>query len=325
MKKSSTDGVMTWNFGRMCAANLFLFAAVYLLFPALPFAMGGQLGIPVSQAGNLFLAFAVGLFLVGPFHAWLGDECKRKHVLLFSTAGMLVTTAGYLVIASYVQLLLLALVQGACFGLAVTAGITVAIDIILSHRRTTANMVYAWVARLGMLLGVGAGLLVYRLYDFHAVICLSVACGVLSLLSASGVYVAFRAPIGVPLCNLDRFLLPRAWVMAIDALLVTLVSGFLLPLLFMGSCYPAVALGAWALLAAPFTKLFVDLSHHCQRGTANTTCHLAMESGLLIGLAVTCHLMDVHTVYKAAILCSVAAILFFLLLAYPYYKRKRVR
>ncbi len=309
----------------MCLANLFLFAAVYLLFPALPFAMGQQLGVPLAQAGNLFLAFALGLFLVGPFHARLGDECKRKHVLMFSTAGMMLTTAGYLAVTDYVQLLLFALVQGACFGMAVTAGITVAIDIILSHRRTAANMVYAWVARLGMLLGVGAGLLVYRLYDFHAVIYLSLASGLLSLLSASGVYVAFRAPIGVPLCNLDRFLLPRAWVMAVDALLVTGVSGLMLPLLFTGSPYPAVAFGVWALLAAPFTKLFVDLSQHCQRGTANTTCHLAMEAGLLVGLAVTCHLMNVPTVYKAALVCSVAAVLFFLLLAYPYYKRHRVR
>ena len=137
-------------------ANLLLFASVYMLFPVLPFVMGQQLGISIGQVGSMFLAFAAAMFVVGPFHAHLVDEYKRKHVLLYSLLVMLAATLGYAFVDSYMHLLLLAVVQGACFGLATTAGITVAIDITTSARRSAGNMVYAWAARLGMLVGVAS-------------------------------------------------------------------------------------------------------------------------------------------------------------------------
>ena len=167
MRKNSTNGLMTLNFWRMCIANLLLFASAYMLFPVLSFVMPEQVGISLPQTGTIFLAFAAAMFAVGPFHAFLCDEYKRKNVLLYSTLIMLAATAGYVFADSYAKLLLLASVQGACFGLATTAGITVAIDITASTRRSAGNMVYAWSARLGMLIGAGAGVL---LFDFLSLI-----------------------------------------------------------------------------------------------------------------------------------------------------------
>jgi MFS family permease len=86
---------MTLNFWRMCTANLLLFISVYMLFPLLPFVMGEQLGVSVGQAGSMFLVFAVAMFAVGPFHAYLVDEYKRKHVLLYSALIMLAAVLGY--------------------------------------------------------------------------------------------------------------------------------------------------------------------------------------------------------------------------------------
>lgn len=103
---------MTLNFWRMCAANLLLFASVYMLFPVLSFVMPERLGISFPQAGSMFLVFAAAMFAVGPFHAYLCDEYKRKNVLLYSTLAMLAATSGYAFADSYIKLLLLALVQG---------------------------------------------------------------------------------------------------------------------------------------------------------------------------------------------------------------------
>lgn len=316
---------MTLNFWRMCVANLLLFASVYMLLPLLPFVMAQQLGIPVPQVGSMFLVFAGAMFVVGPFHAYLGDEYKRKHVLLYSMLVMLASMAGYAFADSYVKLLLLALVQGACFGLATTAGITVAIDITTSARRSAGNAVYAWAARLGMLVGAGVGVLLFRFYGFRMVIYLSVAAGLLSMFFVSRVYVAFRAPIGLSLCNVDRFLLPRAWLPAVNMMLIAFVPGVLLPMLLVGNYLSLVALVVLALVTVPFTRMFVKLSHHCQRGTANTTCHLSMEAGILAGLAVACHLMDEAALLHIASVAAILAVFFFVLLTYPYYKRKRVR
>lgn len=316
---------MTLNFWRMCAANLLLFASVYMLFPLLPFIMGAQLGISIPQTGGMFLMFAAAMLAVGPFHAYLGDTYKRKHVLLYSTFIMLAAMLGYAFVDSYIKLLLLAAVQGACFGLATTAGITVAIDITTSARRSSGNMVYAWAARLGMLVGAGLGVLLFRFYGFPMVVYLAVAVGLLSLLFASRAYVAFRAPIGMSFCNVDRFLLPRAWLPAINMMLIAFIPGILLPLLFVGDYISLLALVILALLTIPFTRMFVKLSHHCQRGTANTTCHLAMEMGVLAGLIVACHKMDAASLYHIASVAAILALFFFVLLTYPYYKKKRVR
>lgn len=316
---------MTLNFWRMCAANLLLFTSVYMLFPLLPFVMGQQLDITVPQTGSMFLVFAAAMLVVGPFHAYLGDEYKRKHVLLYSTFVMLAAMLGYAFVDSYTKLLLLALVQGACFGLATTAGITVAIDITTAARRSAGNMVYAWAARLGMLMGAGLGILLYRLYNFHITVYLSIAAGLLSMLLVSRVYVAFRAPIGMTLCNADRFLLLRAWLPALNMLLIAFVPGVLLPLLFVGDYISLLALVVLALLTVPFTRMFVKLSYHCQRGTANTMCHLSMEIGLLAGLTVACRLMDTSLLYHAASVSVLLALFFFVLLTYPYYKKRKVR
>lgn len=316
---------MTLNFWQMCASNLLLYASVYMLLPLLPFMLGHQLDISVAEAGSMFLVFAAAMFLVGPFHAYLCDECKRKRVLLYSMFMMLAATLGYAFVDSYTKLLALALVQGACFGLATTAGITVAIDITTSTRRSAGNLVYAWSARLGMLVGVALGVWMYRIYGFRMVTYLSVALGLLSMFFISRVYVAFRAPIGVSFCNVDRFLLKRAWLPGINVLLIAFVPGILLPIMFMGDHWSILTLVLLAFITVPFTRMFVKLSYHCQRGTANTTCQLSMEAGLLIGLAVACHLMDEIALYQVGLAAAILGLFLFVLLTNPYYKRKKVR
>ena len=202
MRKNSTDMLMTLNFWRMCTANLLLFASVYMLFPVLSFVMPEQLGVSVSRTGDMFLAFIAAMFAAGPFHAYLCDEYKRKNVLLSSAFVMLAAMAGYAFADSYLKLMLLASVQGVCFGLATTAGITVAIDITTSTRRSAGNMIYAWSARLGMLAGACAGFLLYDLYGFRTVVYAAVAVGVL------GMYFASRGICGFPCAYRDEAVQP---------------------------------------------------------------------------------------------------------------------
>ena len=44
--------------------------------------------------------------------------------------------------------------------------------------------------------------------------------------------------------------------------------------LYIGDYIAFLALAALVFLTLPFTRMFVKLSHHCQRGTGNTTCLL---------------------------------------------------
>lgn len=96
--------------------------------------------------------------------------------------------------------------------MATTAGITLAIDITGTHLRSSGNVAFAWAARIGMLVGIALGVVIYQWYDFHILLYVSVICGLVGVFFVSRVYVPFRAPIVTRLCSSDRFLLPRGWL-----------------------------------------------------------------------------------------------------------------
>ena len=306
-------------FLRMCMANFFLFASVYV--------------VVLLQASCTFflLLFAVGMLVVGPFHAYLGDAYKRKHVYLLSA--LLTTLAGgaALVNVHPTLLYIAALLQGAGFGLAVTAGITLAIDITPSEHRTSCNVCYATVARLGMIAGILLPAFLQGVWDVRQMLTLSLVLGALGLCFAARVHVAFRAPIGMTLYNMDRFFLPRAWLPAVNVLLKAMAAGLLMPLLFLTEWrVGAATLVAFLMLQTAFawTRLFVNLSQHCQRGTANTTFYLATDLGVMAGLflfeqggwgdALMWPLMMVAGLMLASILLYVLA-------TDAYYRKHRVR
>ncbi len=156
----------TIHFMRICVANLLLFISLYMLFPGCSGRDGGSLGCAgFSNRSNVFL-LTLGMFAIGPFHAYLVDAYKRKYVCAFSFATMVAATAGYGFVNDITQLLLLCLVQGIAFGMATTAGITLAIDITNTNLRSSGNVAFSWAARLGMLIGIALGVGLYQWYDF---------------------------------------------------------------------------------------------------------------------------------------------------------------
>ena len=60
----------TVHFMRIGVANLLLFISLYVLFPVLSVEMADRLGVPAAQTGVIFLFFTLGMFLIGPFHAF---------------------------------------------------------------------------------------------------------------------------------------------------------------------------------------------------------------------------------------------------------------
>ena len=222
----------TAHFIRICIANLLLFVSLYVLFPVLSVEMADRLGVPVAQTGVIFLFFTLGMFLIGPFHAYLVDAYKRKHVYIYAFALMVVAAVGYAFVTNLTELILLSTVQGLAFGVATTAGITLAIDITNSTLRSAGNVSFSWVARLGMILGIVLGVWLYQSYPIRNLLYVSVIAGVLGILVVSGIYVPFRAPIVTRLYSFDRFLLLRSWIPAINMIMVSRTHPGLLKRLF---------------------------------------------------------------------------------------------
>ncbi len=91
----------------------------------------------------------------------------------------------------------------------------------------------------------------------------------------------------------------------------------------------ALLLGfAIGLVTPEFLMMFIKLSHHCQRGTANTTHLLAWELGISGGIAMACWLnvsYEEEVVIQVALFAGLVAMAFFLWGTVPYFIRKRVR
>jgi MFS family permease len=331
MRKNSIDSSSPWtiDFILMCMAIFLLYTSLFMHFSSLHF-LGEIAGLEVVKANFRFIpAFVLGMWLIGMLHAYLGDAYKRKHILTYST--FLLALSMLLPLASLADESplwhLVAGIQGILFGLATTAGITVTIDITASPLRTRTNRLYALFARLGMFIGVLLGVSGWADRQFFSrgedELYITAGMALLSMLLVLPVVVPFRSPIGISKFNIDRFFLPKAWLPAVSVFLLAFSAGYcplLLPLLLFA--------------ASPLTTLFVRLSHHCQRSTANTTLQLAMDSGVLLGL---CALVtDAFGVmdnldalagnyfYMAAGLTAVS-LLFFLFVTLPYYRRHRVR
>ncbi len=383
----TTDKLWTRHFRRICIANLLLFISLYSLFPALAPAEAKRLELPVAQIGVTYLFLTLGMFLIGPFHAYLVDAYKRKRVYIFSGAMMAAATVGYGMVDDFLQLLLLCLAQGVAFGMAATAGITLAIDMTGSALRSAGNVAFAWTGCLGMIIGAALGSELYAVYEFSTLLYVSVGTGVTGILFMAGVYVPFRAPIVTRLYSFDRFFLFRGWVPALNLILIAFVPGLLIPMVhsyleeylrwqtdvYLPFFVPvgvgfllSLAIAKWSflrekafrrilsgtglvlttmilvtvsipvwfyalilgvglgLIAPEFLLLFVKLSHHCQRGTANTTHLLAWQTGIALGMATTCYFSMIEMSFAGRI-AAVWAVIFFVLATFPYFRKKKVR
>lgn len=314
MKKNNTDRLLTGGLLLMCISNCLLYTSVYMVLGILPVAHAGI-------ASHVFPAFLAGGLLVGPFQAYLADTFRRKHVLLWALAGIVLT----MIVATHVSVdwyAWMALAQGACLALAVGAGTTISIDITLSGHRTAGNRLFACCGRVGMAAGVMLGAWLLSRHSFTYVAYVAAACAGLSLLVASWVYVSFRAPIGVSLCSTDRFVLPRAWLPALNVGILAYALGGTGAWLW--THHPQMTpvwIGSLFLfpLTAPFlVRIFVRLSHHCQRATANMTFNLLTDAGFLLGLWIACD-------WQLCVALLAMSVLLYVLGTLPYYKKYRIR
>ena len=325
MKKSNTDSLLTRGLFLMCMVNFLLYASVYMVMGVLPL-------VKTEVVVRTVPFFLLGGLLAGPFHAYLADTFRRKHVLLWALAGIALTMVGVTYVRE-VWYVWVALIQGVCLALAIGASTTISIDITLSGHRTSGNMLFAFWGRMGMVTGMVAGVWMLFHYSLASLTYLAAVCLGLAFVLAALVYVSFRAPIGVTLCSIDRFLLPRAWLPAFNVFVWGYASGmggvFLMDIADAGGFMWMLPLFLLPLLTPIVVKMFVKLSHHCQRATGNMTFNLALDFGFLAGVWTVCYLDSMEDVPvngdNLMVSVLVLTVLAYVFATRPYYKRKRVR
>lgn len=311
MRRSSIDAapaLLSRNFALVCVAGFLLYASAYAVL------------LPLMRSGlalEVCLPFLLGMQVVGPFHAWLADRFRRKHLLVYPFMGVLLVSVGYAYASTPPQYAVLALVQGMCFGLAASAGITLSIDVVHTGRRTRANMVYAFLTRLGMAVGSVVGLWLMPLQTYHWLA--PVVAGAAGVLAAAWMYVPFRAPIGLPVMSTDRYVSGRAVFPAFNVGLLALACG-----VWTLSARAGVAgLLVLAALMPGLVRMFVKLSYHCQRATGNMTLHGWVDAGVLLGAMAACCLGECPSVLPVS--AAGLSVLLFVGVTRIYYRKMRVR
>lgn len=227
------------EFWLMSLASLLLTSAVYMLIPVMPLWLMATENFSPLETGLSMGAYGLGLYLLGSQCSWLVQHYRRNKVCMVCVliAGISIALLYYIdnMRLEFVDLgiiLVQRLLLGASFGLAqMVLSSTLIIDTCEAHQRTEANHSSSWFARFAISLGPLAGLLLYTFLDFSYVLYASLGCVVLSLLLIRSVSFPFRAPEeNIHVASLDRFLLPHGFVLFLNLLLVSIVTGLVLSL-----------------------------------------------------------------------------------------------
>ncbi|MDN0080625.1 MFS transporter [Bacteroides gallinaceum] len=221
---------MLWNknFTLLAAANVFFHAAVYMQFPVLHRWMTDVWGYTGVEAACMTVVFGLSLFIPGAFNSYLVDTFSRKQVCVWSMIVLGLATVAYTGVSSSWQIFVLRILQGGAFGIALmSTGSTLAIDVASSHQRDRANRAFTWSGIVGMLAGILIGLTGVAHRGFEFLFSYSAALLIPAIALIGSVKVCFRAPLDLPLCSFDRFLLFRAVPPGINMMAVPLVIGML--------------------------------------------------------------------------------------------------
>lgn len=221
---------MLWNrnFSLLIAANILLYIAVYMLFPLIHRWMIQAWSCSGLQAAGVTAVFGIALFLPGVFNNYLVDTFSRKNVCTRSMALLALVGILYPYVTSVGMVVVLRILQGALFGIALmTTGSTLVIDVTPSNKRNEANRVFTWSSIIGMLGGIIAGMEGGDYLGFTSLLYVSAFLCAVSIVLVSMVTVCFRAPLDLPLCSFDRFILFRTLLPGINMMTVPMVLGML--------------------------------------------------------------------------------------------------
>ena len=221
---------MLWNrnFSLLIAANILLYIAVYMLFPLIHRWMIQAWSCSELQAAGVTAVFGIALFLPGAFNNYLVDTFSRKNVCTRSIMLLALVGILYPYVSSVEMVVLLRILQGALFGIVLMAtGSTLAIDVTPSNNRNAANRVFTWSSIVGMLSGIIIGIEGGNYFSFDTLLYFSAFLCAVAIVLVSMVTVCFRAPLDLPLCSFDRFILFRTLLPGINMMTVPMVLGML--------------------------------------------------------------------------------------------------
>ncbi len=282
--------IRLWNrdFWLLVIADMLVATGVYMQMLYLPI-WAESFNSHVDTRAWMMGGYALGLYGMGGFCSYWVQKYRRNRVCLQSLVVLAALLMAPVLFSSFFQanevwaLPLLRFATGAFYGLVqMVMTSTLVIDCCEARQRTEANYATAWFYRFALSLGPLTALVVLRHAGFPITVWCSVGLVLLAFVLISLVRFPFKTPEeNVRLFSLDRFLLPRAWVLFIQLLVITIVLGLVVSVFFTHRSFFAwLMLGfLLALLAEKFVFVNAELKSETVSGL------LLMGAAVLLMLA----------------------------------------
>ena len=246
------------DFWLLAIANLLLTMTMYMLLPLLAQWVSVGRGHGLSDMVGVMGAYAVGLFLLGPFCNYLVQRRRRNHVYVVAAFGVVLAFAllafdihgffGHHLPITAVHVV--RVVQGAAFGLAQMVLLsTLSVDVAESAQRTDANYALSWFSRLAMVLGPLAGYELLRFFSMGVVFIVLAAMAFVAMILVAMAKIPFKAPDEeYAFFSTDRFFLANGKWLFLNNLLFSSMVGLLLYTYVDAYCYVMLLVGFYVAL-----------------------------------------------------------------------------
>ncbi len=175
------DKLYTKDFLLHCFSYLIMAVSFYFLLPTLPTFVTDVLNEDKGKVGYIIGIYALSALLVRPFSGYVFDKYGRRKLFLISMACYALVMAAYGLVASFMFLLFLRLVNGGFWGMVTTGGGTITSDIVPESRRGEGIGIFGLSMTLSMAIGPLIGLQILELTGSYTV--LFVTSGVLCTLA----------------------------------------------------------------------------------------------------------------------------------------------
>lgn len=210
------------------AANFLMMFAFYLLIPTLPFYLDSYFGADKTTIGFVMSIYIVAALAIRPFSGYFIDTMDRKKLYIFAYIAFTLLFATYTLTAALGVFIVLRILHGFTFGITTTAGNTIAIDVLPSHRRGEGIGYYGLSTNIAMALGPTAGLFLMDYFNFVYIFWAAFVAGTLGLLASFVIHAPHNKPTKHEPMSMDRFILVKAIPSGFNLLLISLSYGLII-------------------------------------------------------------------------------------------------
>ncbi|GAA0375961.1 MFS transporter [Bacillus horti] len=130
-----SERLWTPRFITLSFVNFLMFTSFFFLTPTLPIYLVEELQAQESQVGLLIAVFTLAAVVSRPLTGYFMDKSSHKKVFVLAVIIFLMATIGYLWVKTLAFFMLVRLIHGFGFGMATTAGSTMAAEWIPANRR----------------------------------------------------------------------------------------------------------------------------------------------------------------------------------------------